>query len=142
MSNLNIVVLQGNLTRDPETRFTDTGLAIVKFGIAVNGGFGEKEEVSFIDCTAFGKQGEALAKFFTKGKQILVEGRLRQERWQDKQSGANRSKLSVVVQGFHFVSGGKAAAEGGEATATAEVPADATATTAAPVAGGDDGKLF
>src|SRR6185436_9485303 len=112
MSNLNVVVLQGNLTRDPETRFTPAGLAIVSFGIAVNGGFGEKEEVSFIDCTAFGKQGEALARFFNKGKQILVQGRIRQERWEDKTTGGKRSKLFVIVESFNFVSGGKAPAAG------------------------------
>jgi single-strand DNA-binding protein len=140
MSNLNVVVLQGNLTRDPETRFTAAGLAIVSFGIAVNGGFGEKEEVSFIDCTSFGKQGEALAKFFTKGKQILIQGRLRQERWEDKTTGGKRSKLAVIVESFNFVSGGKAPAAG-EATAVAgEAPAVEAAAT--PAAGGDDGKLF
>lgn len=137
MNNLNVVTLQGNLTRDPETRFTESGLAIVTIGIAVNGGYGEKEEVNFIDCTAFGKQGEALAKFFQKGKQILVQGRLRQDRWEDKQTGQKRSKLIVIVENFHFVSGGKGpATEGAEGTA---VPAEAA--TAAP-AGGDDGKLF
>lgn len=138
MNNLNVVTLQGNLTRDPETRHSAAGLAIVTFGIAVNSGFGEKEEVSFIDCVSFGKQGEALAKFFTKGKQILVQGRLRQERWDDKTTGAKRSKLTVVVQDFHFVSGGKPAGEG--STEGASVPVEAA--TATPAAGGDDGKLF
>lgn len=137
MNNLNVVTLQGNLTRDPETRHSAAGLAIVTFGIAVNSGFGEKEEVSFIDCVSFGKQGEALAKFFTKGKQILVQGRLRQERWDDKTTGAKRSKLTVIVQDFHFVSGGKPAGEGSTESASATVEAAA----AAPAAG-DDGKLF
>jgi single-strand DNA-binding protein len=140
MSNLNVVVLQGNLTRDPETRFSAAGLAIVSFGIAVNGGFGEKEEVSFIDCTAFGKQGEALAKFFNKGKQILVQGRIRQERWEDKTTGGKRSKLSVIVESFNFVSGGKAPTAG-EAAPAGEV-ATAEATAAATPAASDDGKLF
>ena len=140
MSNLNVVVLQGNLTRDPETRFSGAGLAIVSFGIAVNGGYGEKEEVNFIDCTAFGKQGEALAKFFQKGKQILVQGRLRQERWDDKTTGQKRSKIVVIVESFNFVSGGKPAAAG-EATATAEATAD-TVAAATPAVGSDDGKLF
>jgi single-strand DNA-binding protein len=136
MNNLNVVTLQGNLTRDPETRHSAAGLAIVTFGIAVNSGFGEKEEVSFIDCVSFGKQGEALAKFFTKGKQILVQGRLRQERWDDKTTGAKRSKLTVIVQDFHFVSGGKPAGEG--STEGTSVPVEAAAAPAA----GDDGKLF
>ncbi len=137
MNNLNVVTLQGNLTRDPEVRFSSTGLAIVSFGIAVNGGFGSKEErkeeVNFIDCTAFGKQGEAIAQYCPKGKQILVQGRLRQERWDDKKTGAKRSKLTVIVENFHFVSGGKGPATG-EVTAT-------EATTTTPVTG-DDGKLF
>jgi single-strand DNA-binding protein len=67
------------LTRDPETRFTAAGLAIVSFGIAVNGGFGEKEEVSFIDCTSFGKQGEALPSFHERAGKSHDSGRLRQE---------------------------------------------------------------
>jgi len=141
MNNLNVVVLQGNLTRDPETRFTQAGLAIVSFGIAVNSGFGSKEErkeeVSFIDCTAFGKQGEALARFFNKGKQILIQGRIRQERWEDKTTGGKRSKLSVIVESFNFVSGGKAPATG-EAAPAGEVEANAAET---PVSR-DDGKLF
>ena len=138
MANLNHVTLQGNLTRDPETRISTAGLAIVNFAVAVNSGFGDKEEVSFVDCTAFGKQGEALAKYFTKGKQIIVEGRLRQDRWEDKETGQKRSKLAVVVNAFFFT-GTKGTPNEVQDTSPAEA-VEATATVAS--ASDDDGKLF
>jgi single-strand DNA-binding protein len=116
MASFNKVILMGNLTRDPEMRVTPGGFSICKFTLAVNRKFKsqdgqEKEEVAFIDVDSFGKQAEVISKFFGKGKPILVEGRLRQDKWDDKTSGEKRSKLMVVLEGFSFVGGGRG--EGG-----------------------------
>lgn len=105
--SFNKVVLLGNLTADPETRTTPSGSNVTSFSIAVNRRYrnrdGEQqEEVSYIGCTAWGPQGETIARYFTKGRQILISGRLRQDRWQDKETGKNRSSLSVVVEEFSF----------------------------------------
>src|SRR4029077_13717398 len=110
MSSYNKVILMGNLTRDPEMRVTPTGLAICKFTVAVNRKFKmqsgeEREEVAFIDVDTFGKQAETISKYFTKGKPILVEGRLKQDKWEDKNTKEKRSKLMVVMETFGFVGG-------------------------------------
>ena len=101
------VQIYGNLTRDPETRTTTGGLAVANFAVAVNRvrtKDGERvEEVTFIDCEAWGKTAEAISKYMTKGKPIMVRGRLRQDAWEDKNTGARRSKLIAVVDGFDFV---------------------------------------
>ena len=134
MSNLNVVVIQGNLTADPDIVGKESNVA--RFTIAVNNGFGENKETAFVDCVAFGKQVEAIKEYFAKGKQVLIRGSLRQNRWENDK-GEKRSKLEVVLDnfaGFSFVSGGKPAAKG-EAKAEAEAaPAEAT--------GKGDGKLF
>lgn len=100
----------GNLTRDPESRVTPGGLTICKLSIAVNRVYstqdGErKEEVTYVDCDAFGRQAETIAKFMTKGRGIMIEGRLRLDQWEDQQSGQKRSKLGVVIETFQFVGG-------------------------------------
>ena len=111
MANFNKVILAGNLTRDPELRFTPKGMAICKFSLAINRAWtneaGEKkEEVTFIDLDAFGRQAETIAQYLKKGAGIMVEGRLRLDQWDDKQTGRKRSKLGVVVEGFQFIGGG------------------------------------
>ena len=98
----------GNLTRDPETRVTPNGTTICKIGLAVNRtyitGDGEKkDEVTFVDCDAIGKTGESIARWMSKGKGILIEGRLRFDQWEDKTTGQLRSKLGVVIERFSFV---------------------------------------
>ena len=108
MASYNKVILAGNLTRDPELKFTPKGLAIAKLGIAVNRRWksetGEvKEEVTFVDVDSFGKQAETVAQYFRKGNSILIEGRLRLDTWDDKQTGQKRSKLGVVLEGFSFL---------------------------------------
>jgi single-strand DNA-binding protein len=113
--NLNKVTIAGNLTRDPELRFSPKGLAICKFGVAINrtwkGESGDqKEEATFIDVDGFGRTAEAVAQYFKKGKPIYVEGRLKLDQWDDKQSGQKRSKLGVVMESFQFV-GGKSESE-------------------------------
>ncbi len=110
MASYNKVLLMGNLTRDPEVRFAPNGTAICKFGLAVNRRYqdaaGEwKEEPTFVDVTIFGKRGEAFAKFHGKGKPAFVEGELRLDQWDDKQSGQKRSKLYVVGNNWEFVGG-------------------------------------
>jgi len=112
----------GNLTRDPELRMTPSGSAIAKFSIATNRAYtnqaGQKiEEVTFVEVDAFGKQAETIGKYFTKGKPIFLEGRLKLNQWEKE--GQKFSKLTVVLEEFQFV-GGKA--EGGGA---AQEPAGA-----------------
>lgn len=107
----NKVVLLGNLTADPELRTTTTGQNVASFTIAVNRTYtnaqGEKQdETSFINCTAWGRTGETIAKYVSKGRQLLVSGRLQQRTWQDKDTGKNRSAIDVVVEEFSFISDG------------------------------------
>ena len=96
MSSFNKVILMGNLTRDPEVRYANNGTPIVKFGLAVNRRFQDsegnwQEEPTFIDITMFGKRGEAFSRFHTKGKPAFLEGHLRLDNWEDKQTGQKRS---------------------------------------------------
>jgi single-strand DNA-binding protein len=118
MASYNKVILMGNLTRDPEVRFAQNGTAICKIGLAVNRRYqdaaGEwKEEATFVDVTIFGKRGEAFAKFHAKGKPAFIEGELRLDTWDDKQSGQKRSKLYVVGNNWEFVGAGAPRGAGG-----------------------------
>jgi single-strand DNA-binding protein len=111
MASYNRVILMGNLTRDPELRYTPKGMAIAKLGLAVNRTWrtetGEtKEEVTFVDIDSFGKQAETIAQYLKKGSPFFMEGRLRLDQWDDKQTGQKRSKLGVVLESFKFVGGG------------------------------------
>lgn len=111
MAAFNKVILMGNLTKDPELRYTPDGVAICNFGIAVNDSYrkaGEgdsKDETMFIDVTTFRKQAENCGQYLKKGRRILVEGRLRLERWQS-QDGSNRSKHTVSANVVQFLSAG------------------------------------
>lgn len=107
----NKVILMGNLTRDPETRTTPNGQTVTSFSLAVNrswkGSDGQTQEaVSYIDCVAWGKPGEIIAQYISKGRALLVSGRLDQRSWEDKESGGKRSKVEVVVEDFNFVDSG------------------------------------
>ena len=118
MASYNKVILMGNLTRDPEVRYTASGTAIVKFGLAVNRRFQDsegnwQEEPTFVDITMFGKRGEAFSRFHTKGKPAFIEGHLRLDNWEDKQSGQKRSKLYVVGDNWEFVGSGGGREGGG-----------------------------
>ncbi len=122
MSSYNRVILIGNLTRDPELRYTPKGTAVGKLSLAVNRKYklesGEaREEVTFIDIDAFGKQAELIGQYLKKGAPLFVEGRLKLDTWDDKNSGQKRSKLGVALENFQFLGGGKA--EGGEPSAPA-----------------------
>lgn len=108
MPNLNKVMLMGNLTRDPEIKYTPKGTAIANFGIAVNRTYtpegGEKrEEVTFIDLEAFGRTAEVIGEYLKKGRPIFIEGRLKLDQWDDKTTGKKTSKLRVVVESFEFL---------------------------------------
>lgn len=131
MSSFNSVVLMGNLTREPETRYASSGTAIVKFGLAVNERYKAQdgnwiERPTFVDVTMFGKRGEAFARFHTKGKPAFVFGKLRLDQWDDKQTGAKRTKLYVVADGFEFVGGKMSDAGASPDTARAFDTADDT----------------
>jgi len=109
----NKVILMGNLTRDPETRTTPSGQSVTNFSLAVNrswkGSDGQTQEsVSYIDCVAWGKPGEIIAQYLSKGRAVLVSGRLEQRSWDDKDSGQKRSKVEVIVEDFNFVDSGNA----------------------------------
>ena len=109
MASFNKVILLGNLTRDPETRVTANGNTICKLGMAVSRVYstrdGErKEETTFVDIDAFGKQAEVITKYMRKGRPLMVEGRLRLDQWETNE-GQKRSKLGVVLENFQFVGG-------------------------------------
>ncbi len=108
MASYNKVILLGNLTRDPELRSTPKGSYVTQLSLAVNRSYqgpdGNKvEETTFVDVDAFGKQAEVLCKYLTKGRPVLVEGRLKLNQWE--KDGEKRSRLSVVLESFQFVGG-------------------------------------
>ena len=118
MAYLNKVFLIGNLTRDPELRVTPKGTAICQFGLAVNRQYKDdsgatRDETAFIDIEAWGKQGELCSKYLQKGSLAFIEGRLRFDSWEDKQSGQKRSKLKVVLDNVQFMPRGSGGGGGG-----------------------------
>jgi single-strand DNA-binding protein len=117
MATFNKVILLGNLTRDPELRYTPQGSAVCEFALALNYQYTNKqtgqkvEEVSFIDIVAWGKTGEICAEYLKKGRQVMIEGRLKQDRW-EAQDGKKMSKVRVTAENVQFV-GSRPAGEGG-----------------------------
>lgn len=144
MASFNKVILMGNLTRDPELRYTPKGTAIARIGLAVNRVWktesGEnKEEVTFVDCDAYGKTGETIGQYLKKGSPVLVEGRLRLHTWEDKNTKQKQSKLRVDVENFKFVGPANRDGAAPAAPRPAAAPAAAEAAEAdAPPAEGDD----
>ena len=119
MQGFNKVIIAGNLTRDPELRYTPSGTAIAKFGLAVNRRWkdqnGEqKEETTFVDVDAFGKQAELIGQYMKKGRPLLVEGRLKLDTWEDKQTQQKRSRLGIVLEGMTFLDSGSTREGGGD----------------------------
>ena len=114
-TDINKVVLVGRLTRDAEQSYTQSGSSLLKFGIAVNRWRSDQnaEEASFFDVTVWGKRGESIANFMTKGKQVAIEGELRQDRWQDKNDGSNRSKVTIVANSVQLLGGRDGGSQGG-----------------------------
>lgn len=118
MASLNKVMLIGNLTRDPEIKYTPKGTAIADIGMAVNRTYttdgGEKrEEVTFIDVTLWGRTAEIVGEYCKKGRPLFVEGRLQLDTWDDKQTGQKRSKLKVVADGIQLLGGREGGPGGG-----------------------------
>jgi single-strand DNA-binding protein len=123
MASFNKVILLGNLTRDPEVRYTPKGTAVTELGMAVNRVYtaenGEKrEETTFVDVTLWGRTAEIAGEYLKKGRPVFIEGRLQLDTWDDKQSGQKRSKLKVVGEGLQLLGGrpggGGAGAGGGD----------------------------
>lgn len=107
MANFNKVLLLGNLTRDPQLSYLPSNMPVCEFGLAINRKWksqsGEmKEEVCFVDLTAFGRQAETLNQYMSKGKPLLVDGRLKYHQWEGK-DGQKKSRLTVVVENFQFI---------------------------------------
>lgn len=118
MANLNKVMLLGNLTRDPEVRYTPKGTAVGDLGLAVNrrvsdGNGNWSDEVTFVDVTVWGTNAENAQKYLIKGRGVFIEGRLQMDTWEDKASGQKRSKLKVVAEVLQFLPDGKGGAQGG-----------------------------
>ena len=122
MASFNKIILMGNLTRDPELRVTPNGTSICKFGLATSRTYTtqdgtQREETTFVDVDVFGRQAEVIAKYMTKGRPILVEGRLRFDQW-ETQTGEKRSKHNVVLETFRFVGPRPSDEQASEASAT------------------------
>lgn len=125
MASLNKVFLIGNLTRDPELRYTPSGMAVTTLGLAVNNKYKSgdewKEDVLFIDITAWGKTAENCTEYLSKGSPVMVEGRLKYHTW-EAQDGGKRSKVDVTAMAVQFLSGGKG---GGGKSSPASAGSDA-----------------
>jgi single-strand DNA-binding protein len=111
MSSFNKVILLGNLTRDPQVRYTPGGTAVAELGLAVNRTWfdqktnSRRDETTFVDVTLWGRQAEVAGEYLAKGRQVLIEGRLQLDTWEDKESGQKRSKLKVVCENMRMVGG-------------------------------------
>lgn len=128
MASLNKVMLIGNLTRDPEVRFTPKGTAVTDIGLAVNrtytGDDGQRrEETTFVDVTLWGRQAEVAGQYMKKGRPIYIEGRLQMDTWQDKQTGQNRTRLKIVGDAFQFLGSREEGGGGGGGQHSQAAPA-------------------
>ena len=132
MRGFSKAIITGNLTRDPELRTTPNGASVCSFSVAVNRTYrdanGEqKEEVSYLDCSAWNKLGEMIAQYAKKGSGVLVSGRLSQRSWEDKTDGKKRSRVEIVVEDFNFTGGGDRSGDNGynsRSSSSASMPAD------------------
>jgi single-strand DNA-binding protein len=144
MASFNKVILMGNLTRDPEVRYTNSGTAVTEVGLAVNRTWFDKqanerrEEVTFVDVTLWGRTAEVAGEYLAKGRGVLIEGRLQLDQWDDKETGQKRSKLKVVGDNMTMLPSGGGG--GGGAPRSEGAPARAStapaSTTPAPAQGG------
>jgi single-strand DNA-binding protein len=129
MANLNKVLLLGNVTRDPEVRYTPKGSAVCDLGVAVNRSYttdsGEKrEEVTFVDVTLWGRTAEVASEYLKKGRPVFIEGRLQMDTWDDKQTGQKRTRLRVVAENMQLL--------GGRSPGGAESPGESRQTSPPP----------
>ncbi len=139
MPNLNKVMLMGNLTRDPEIKYTPKGTAIAAFGMAINRNYtlenGEKrEEVTFVDCEAYARLAEIIGEYCKKGKPLFIEGRLKLDSWDDKASGQKRSKMKVVIETMQLLGSREGGPGGGGGDSSGYDEADAHAGPQRPAA--------
>jgi single-strand DNA-binding protein len=118
MANLNKVMLIGNLTRDPELRYTPKGTAVADISLAINRVWNNdqgqrQEETIFVDVTLWGRQAELAQQYLNKGRGVYIEGRLQMDTWDDKETGKKRSKLKVVAENLQFLPDGRGGQGGG-----------------------------
>ena len=142
-ANLNKVLLMGNLTRDPELRYTTNGSAVTDLGIAVNRSYTTKEgerreEVTFVDVTVWNRTAENCAQYLKKGRPVLIEGFLKLDTWDDKTSGEKRSKLKVEADNVQFLGSGRDE-PGGNAPSSRDDESPAPRRSSAPPANGTSG---
>lgn len=135
MASFNKVILLGNLTRDPQVKYTSGGTAVAEIGLAVNRTWYDKqsnsrrEETTFVDVTLWGRTAEIAGEYLAKGRQVLIEGRLQTDSWDDKETGQRRSRLRVVAENMTMLGsrsgeGGGSNVRGKGPTPAAEAPAD------------------
>lgn len=118
MRGFSKAIIVGNVTRDPEMRTTPSGSQVCSFAIAVNRSYkdssgAQQDQVSYLDCVAWGKSAEIISQYIKKGSQLLVSGRLEQRSWEDKNSGQRRSRTEIVVEDFSFIGGNNNGGNGG-----------------------------
>ncbi|MEM0897110.1 MAG: single-stranded DNA-binding protein [Verrucomicrobiota bacterium] len=147
MANVNKVILIGNLTRDPEVRYTPKGSAVAELGLAVNRYYttegGEKrEETTFVDVTLWGRQAELAQQYLNKGRPVYIEGRLQMDTWQDKNTGQQRSKLKVVGDTMQFLGGRGEGGGGGGGGAPPQQRPQQQPQQSAPAPANNDGAQF
>ena len=125
-ASLNKVILMGNLTRDPDTRALPSGTTVCEFGLAMNRRFNsngkEVDETCFVDVVVWGRSAENCRQFLEKGSQVLVEGRLKYDQWEDRNGGGKRSKLSVVAEQITFVGARREGQQGGNSYGNSNAP--------------------
>ncbi len=142
MANYNKVILAGNLTRDPQMSYLPSQTPVVEFGMAINRRYNDqsgqqREETCFVDCKSFGRQAEVINQYMSKGRPILVEGRLHLDTW-EAQDGSKRSKHRVIVERFQFLGGGGGSQSGGNRPAQQRGQAPQQGRTAPPQDDGGD----
>jgi single-strand DNA-binding protein len=139
--SVNKVFLMGNLTRDVELKYTPSDQPVANIGIAVSRRYrtreGEdREETTFVDCEAWGRTAEVMNQYLAKGRPVFVEGRLKLDQWEDRETGKSRSKLRVVVENFQFVDSPGGGGGGGGGGRGGNRPQPAGASTGQPASGG------
>lgn len=127
MANLNKVMLIGNLTRDPELRYTPKGTPVTDIGLAINRVWtneqgNKQEETIFVDVTLWGRQAELANQYLAKGRCAYIEGRLQMDTWDDKDTGKKRSKLKVVAEAIQFMPDGKGQTSPGQGSSSGTTP--------------------
>ncbi|TWT57226.1 Single-stranded DNA-binding protein [Thalassoglobus neptunius] len=133
MASFNKVILVGNLTRDPQVKYTTGGSAVAEIGLAVNRTWFDKktdqkkEDVTFVDVTLWGRQAEVAGEYLGKGRSLLIEGRLQLDQWEDKETGKKRSKLRVIGENMTML-GSKGGSGGGASNQEGAYPANSAAT--------------